>query len=1007
MNRTEKLLTGTNKNVFKLIKKLNGYRLHGSEMVFIDTDDNEVPISTHDIINILKEVYSKIKIDKYFNKNGKLNEYFIRNVNGNFTFNELPQVSGIRRFNIKIKMNSAETEVYVLLLLLNKTNYINKKNLITGNKSFLEYTRINVFLPLIAAEYLRNLNFINAIRTTKRGRPREGKEEKDNKTKAVINPETKRPIQIKSRKYKEIYGNIILKADVKGLSNISTEDYVIEGNCVFSYVKNNFSKELANKYIPKNPKYTDFMKLMKNQDKSVVFYTITNKIIDSHWTSKYTVPLNIIISQEHMYVVSNNDNNKSRTEIVCKNASDIDKYKNKYIIVKNEKLFKNIKERIEDSKILMDYNEKKLNYKTNIIIYNENYDTLKEYREISDCKRSKSLFNVMNKSLQLIGYLNEDTYNLINNTDIIRHYNIIDIEQGVCTIAFDLNAAYLTALYDCPLPVLSVNDYFKDYNNETLREEYLYLLELNKFDKILATSNGVYGYKQVLELKKDKRIKKIIAYCVPYKSIKIPHEIIPYRNNYKKYKDGAYNKTNLIHMTGFLAKVTSTYNHKYSNITGDELEALKLIYPNAFHNKNENTFEINDTIHKFNSGIAARLIIIQEVNLQMYLFNKKMKELNPECKLVKIATDCVGYITKDKNYKIPKEFIDEKYVGKFKICNNLMGDYYLNNSKYREYIKENKDFDMKYYKNKNKCNILSEDDYEKLIKNNKSFIISGGGGLGKTYSVINKVIPILNKYNKLFLLTSTTSMQANDLQEKSNLRVDTIQDIFKSKRNIDELTKQFKGISYIIIDESVQLTQHYLKKLEYFSNNCGTKIISLLDKNQCIVDSYNGIPWMNTRFAKELHDNNIVKLKWHSKCRYTKELYNILEEIINEDDRDKIWNIVKDKFKVIDYFDTDINLTYTNKEAKLINNNEDNIEMGYMAYTTHKFQGRTIPININYTIHELYKMPKSVLYTALSRACDIKQIRICLQERDLDIFKHKYISSYDNEEYIKEYLSGE
>ena len=235
----------------------------------------------------------------------------------------------------------------------------------------------------------------------------------------IINVETKRENKISGQTYKKTYKNIILRGVVKDLSNILTVDYKVKGNCVQSYVKEYFGEKLMKKYIPKEPTYCDILKMCKENKITFTAETITGHELENY-KSKGRKKLNIIISQEHMYVKDKDIKEKKQTKIITK-VNDIYNYHKSELIVLKEQLFNNIQKEIKKNHNLVDYNEDTINFKTNKIIFDENYTNLIEYK-INHESTSRTLFKVMESVFQLQGYMNEETYKYFEETDQIINY---------------------------------------------------------------------------------------------------------------------------------------------------------------------------------------------------------------------------------------------------------------------------------------------------------------------------------------------------------------------------------------------------------------------------------------------------------------------------------------------------------------------------------------------------------------------------------------------------------
>lgn len=272
------------------------------------------------------------------------------------------------------------------------------------------------------------------------------------------------------------------------------------------------------------------------------------------------------------------------------------------------------------------------------------------------------------------------------------------------------------------------------------------------------------------------------------------------------------------------------------------------------------------------------------------------------------------------------------------------------------------------YAPSDEINYYDSSKYEELIDDKESFHLYGWAGFGKSHMCINEIIPYLKENNIKFLMASTVT--ENIVQFiMAGITCSTLQILFHNKSN-EEIIKNFKDIKYLIIDEAVQITQLNLMHLEFVKNNTNCNFIMLSDFNQCTIDSYNGIPFIETKFCNKLMDFNILTIKKHKNIRYDEEMYKIILKIIElKDDikslREFIYKTFKNKNKQTDSF----GICFRRQNYMNIHSTTENV-----IKTTHSVQGKTL--KGNFSIHEIDRMSFRIIYTAVSRATTKNQITI-------------------------------
>lgn len=939
-----------------------------SDEVVNDEGDYE---SEFYLMDEIKKILRKVNGINYFDEDGDLNRDFLKQIKGNLEYTTKPKEDArngriLQSADINFNMLNAITEVYVGLMLTRQYARIPgyRFNKIQG-KNIYDYSQVPAVRLAMMYAYLKQLRFINTERKY------EGKGRRRRLVK-VKNPRTNKFINIDGKIYKTYYKNLILReVTYKDLTNCEIVDYEIKKNCVSSLVEYLFDKKTAEKYIPKNPTYRDILNLAKGQRYDCHIYDDINNLIDGVEFDDNEGELNVRIYGDHVYLLKNKSKNGHK-EMGLKNFSDIEKYKDKKFIIKDVDRYKKLLNNLRKDYNLTGWNENKIIFKRNEIHCIPDYDKILELRERYDSQKHDETNTkmILSRFIPLKGFMNEKMYSVFQKeiSNSILMYK--KYENDVYTTVFDLNSAYVFQLYNNKLPVPTLYSYYKPYSGE-LKEGGFYYCELKSVSEFYKR-DGWYYEPVVNELKEHKLIKNITFELV-CETTKIKHDYLP--NLYGKLDyDLAIDKRELREIIGCLLMTTRDEKEIYENMNKKTIDALENKYEEVFVNNSDFEGKYTLTFHKkykkYKTGLLAWLAIVQLNNLLLFKTDKEVKKLNKDCILTRITTDSLGYIFKNKDYKLPNNMIHEKEFGKFKV--EKKNDIFLKDIKKEKErnICPEKTFIPKGLKYK--VNKYTKKDIIKLLEEDECIKFEGIGGVGKTYEIVNVVLPYLRKNKKKYILCSTTTHQAEDFSKKCNEPVFTIQSF--ANKTIHELRRIFDDVWYLIIDEIVQIRSDNAKLLEYIKETCNVSLIGLSDRYQCTVEktqNIGGLPLIASEFGDKLFDCNVVYFTKHKHMRYDDELYNHLMFIIdNWDDKDEVIKYIKKNFNVVNKTKTDINIAYRHEVCKKLK--EDNIR----CITVHSIQGFTI--NEKYTIHDIEKSPMDVIFTAISRAKTTEQISIIL-----------------------------
>lgn len=785
-----------------------------------------------------------------------------------------------------------------------------------------------------------------------------------------------------NRTYEEIYGDIKMRSvKYKKLSKYDVVDYDVENNCVFDYLNDKMGLRLTqerindilkcNKNIKEGFTYLELLKIAQVYKFPICPRSVEGSIIDKSGLEigkedvrKKKKMLDFIIHDNHMNVIRKGDRKPIKKAKYIKSLDEI-KGEYKKFITSDFDLFNEAK-KLNTDKINIDYTTTRIYVGVgNILFYDVNAEN--DVEMVGD-KRYLSVYHYINSSFNLKGTLNHECNEYFKLVNHIR--NTTKYPDETNTEQFDHNGSYASHLYkNYEFPIPSINDHWEKYDKNEHSEivcYYFYYIEVEETDDILCVfKRGTYCGYVLLQLE-DKGI-----------NFKIKRVFKVSRSVCVKADEKIYNKYLMRRYIGWLAKTESVDYSRYDNIKDDEKTALKIKYGDDFKIVGDTS-----TIYKYNvrvsTGRLVYLVIKDLTNIKLFLFNRLIMEKNKKCRLNTVATDSLGYICnkkiitpklgtltgmfKDESRKIEKATsIDNDFVHRVSTFN-------FKDPKPKIY--EDVDMDVRE---------PTKEVFEELITNREPFMITGGPGYGKSYNINNVIIPYIKKKNMTYILCGSTIESSEH----------TINSHFKGLTQ-RQIIKKFDDIDYIIVDEAGQLTQDMLKHLEFVALMTKCKIILVGDEFQCpSVDSM-GVSFLIGYFCKKLVNYNHVILKWHAHARYTKELDAILQSIkLNFSNAVMLEEIVAKNFKFFDESNTLLNMAYTHKKcgenmidgtknskSKQLFKNAIKGQGEKVCFTVHWMQGKTI--DVDYSMHEVNKMYRLpyILYTAISRARSVEQIKM-------------------------------
>ncbi len=752
------------------------------------------------------------------------------------------------------------------------------------------------------------------------GRPlNEYFQEIDNNT--VINPKTGRIIAYLGSTYKKIFKSIRLRKNGvnESVTNFECEDYTMmisnelfndnnnEKYCVPSYI-NSIRQSLIGKKVKK----LLFNELKKNKIPTCDEFT---KLLNKH-----NIGLIVYIIDREEISENNQNEYKKKLKILVHNGH----------LYKVTHMYKQHKvKKLDEDQYYEQYRKVLNNYE---IQGSDEYSfTFKKNKYVLD---SGNKFKKMNEIFNLMGKYSQVNVDFYENCGIrpIQYFNN-DVNWGT---NIDIKECYKNIMCNPKLKfaLTSGTEYVKEFKKQSIIDYRFYLCKFNKKDDI---QEAIYPLEQhwiaghiIKKYKLDVNIK--YEYVVKY------------------FKSGEKNgkkiDNDLVRQySGLLGRYITTKKTSYYIDDDKEMEAMKKKYGRKKSYQSFSTFNVLNNNYKLNSGMLSYLSIFSHCHSQLMDLYYAVKKEYPDIKIKKIRTDCIGFNKKIYLKKIKVDFGIRDEKKRYNMISSRMSNR----------------FDHEQYLLK-KINKLNKSDFMNVIKNNESLFVTGPAGVGKSFTTKNDIIKYFNDNDIKYLTTSSTKENALDWDNENSVQ----HYIRKSLGNetIKEILKKYK---YIIIDECTQLTMKTLLILEFLKRS-NLNIILLGDRHQC--RSTDGIDYTTSMIFNKLVDFNQYEIKYHEKCRYTKEYYDFTQKFPTMK-IGRLRKYIKDNIKraTVNEMKNNINVCYTHLYGKQIT---EKLKQEYN--TIHSYQGKTI--KDLYIIHEIDRiLDYRILYTAFTRSTGFDNVR--------------------------------
>tara|TARA_R100001440_G_scaffold16888_1_gene28623 strand:+ start:1415 stop:4276 length:2862 start_codon:yes stop_codon:yes gene_type:complete len=507
-------------------------------------------------------------------------------------------------------------------------------------------------------------------------------------------------------------------------------------DCVQDYLKYTYPS-FSKKKISTIRTIEDIYNFSVDKNLKMIAYDISGKIITSYYPEKKSRKKNLIFIayNNHLYPLKNTYLNKNRTQ------------PNNFIYVENahKKCIEFLEDGILPSMVVFGLEDTIKHFRIEKTLYHNN-------EEYEPCKKILKSFGLEDKINPTTSYLNigkilenlyikENIKSFLPNKFIKGGFNynggdIDDIEENIETI--DGNKYYTSILLKLKYLISTdIKTHKFTLNPKKITRHHLYVVKPKKSSLIFDKTN-IYTGEQVLIGKKLNLDFEVLEEL----------ETTIHENHYKqlildlqqKQKEGILTenafKTIMNIMIGKFERSNEvSFDMKLNKICNEDEKNRTEGFYKKLNNK---WYAFMDKKEVFNV-LSLKPIAIQIKDMARLNIYNVLNEIKPK-RIIQIKTDCMSFIPINNKYK--------------KLINKELGGY-----KYEEYkpVKKNCVVDSPYTL--------------KLESNNQNVLGLGYAGCGKTYHIINNIIPKL-KGSYIVLTPSHSALKEYRLKK---LNCDVIQ----------------------------------------------------------------------------------------------------------------------------------------------------------------------------------------------------------------------------------------
>lgn len=739
--------------------------------------------------------------------------------------------------------------------------------------------------------------------------------------------------------------------DIKGIFNVDLFEYENpeNKNCLINFLQNHYSK---NKTIQKSlrifsakeePTYDDLKKfVIDNKIKCKFFdingYCIFEQSIKS--TSKHAC-INAVIHNNHIYPISKSSKILNKLE---KKIGKIDK-ENKNVVVEeikqehNNKLINIIKEGNMPTII----SESHFIHNDIHHILNEDFTNSQKVYKMFSINRPPNKGNCFTFIDDLISIIEKNpvkSYFPYNHKEKgLGYSNKIDDINYNDIFAIDVNKAFSSALSSLKyLPTIDIryNKIFK-YEGQEIQEDLLYLVETDEPSVFFpANYSFIWGWyilriKEIEELRNDKINYNIKEFITCNKNLNYYSYIIPRLFNESKNDEPLKDFIKLavnVHIGKFqkiIGEKKMKSNLKKSNFCImsnehiDNIEKLNGEIPKMLKEKIDDNYSLcYEAIEQFemytHNNLPLSYAVIQNARLKII---NKLIELNYNSDdVIQIKTDAIYLNNKDKKYSCK--------------CDDSFGGW-------KEIKPTEKDIISFYYSPNDKISF-----YEPYITNKFSFCSNALAGGGKTYSIINNLLPSINDY----VILSSFHLPLMEYRTK-NIKSNTLSHYMYLNKIPEEqniIIDEFGLMNTKEWDFVLQLLYKYEKNIYLYGDNKQLQPVNDKSINNFFLESHSNkytTEWNNHRndfktndYEEMIEKNNDIEYATKLIKKYCNSDIDDKETVFiayRNENRKQINNIMMEKNNYV------MNENEISVGVKLINKTNNLNIGGLNIYNKHQF----------------------------------------------------------------------
>ena len=824
------------------------------------------------------------------------------------------------------------------------------------------------------------------------------------------------------------------------------------------------------------------------------FVDATNKVIKIiDGNSNYNKVGFYKINNKHIYPIHDKDTQNEiiyKKKIVladlseCKDkdivrydgSSNIDDYKEKVIVMSQDQLNAEIKHCYENGLIVENIScsnsgaIKKCSYKNKWLIVFDDYEKVIEVlsicREMPEIKHFEKILKsfiyqgqtLQSITRQLMDISDRRLTSSVYNDDVYKTFKDLmhggydrTVGDGVgdeskTYIGADVRRCYTSCLYNrkhC-WGLFTPLDEFTKYTG--LFEGAYYIIKDCKLD-IIDLGYGIYD-------------SEFVEYALNNNLIKeeqITHQIKPFyslpHDHFVKIIDIIYDKFDDETAKSLINKFCGTLNPSGFSVSDAFLtndENMRMEFLNRDKNNQSNTL-IDGQLYECYTKTHTKVIqsnmniwnsLVCGGYISLHKLYKQMSEFGPATyfKTDSVSVECKSPEDYDRYRSFINSQEDTKYgLGMIRTCDGTQGYVTLNDvdeRTNREYRFKSRIF-----------NKLTNPEYITLPKGNMGIFVHGSAGCGKTYTLVNKILPLLE--DDTYIVSSTANKALCNLEEhgvdKKYLK--NLMEVFTSK-NFNQMIYDGK-VKTLIVDEYTMTGIRYMKLIYKLFIEHNFRIIFVGDDKQIPSVDTRNIKYHDKQFFKEMIELDIELTEQH---RSNQGLTDVAMKVYNDGEfkcdqvgecdmnicylrntcdkiNAKYSKRYENGFKGHNDFYYDVGapvMLFTNswKDDGMVNgtcftieefdeesgivivSNDDNglhlsikdckknITLAH-AITTHKLQGTTIRGKV--CIHDTDVMKRELLYTAITRLTTLDNLYVPEPVELKNIHHYKFHTNKDKD----------